>query len=97
MSSPLMAHHCPKSWKGAVSAPAPHRGGYRGVGDFGDMLFSPMTILGVCNSSPRRSLLGRCVAYGARSAYYRSATMSHRSLVDVGESHHGPGRSSPSA
>lgn len=37
MSSPLTARRYPKSWKGAVSAPAPHRGGYgEGGGTGGD-------------------------------------------------------------
>lgn len=101
MSSPLTARRYPKSWKGAVSAPAPHRGGYgEGGGDGGGlwwMLFSPMTILGVWGSSPWTSLPGRWVASGARSARCGRATASRRSLANAVESHHGPGRSSPSA
>lgn len=38
MSSPLTARRYPKSWKGAVSAPAPHRGGYgAGGGEWGTL------------------------------------------------------------
>lgn len=98
MSYPLTARHYPTSWKGAVSAPAPHRGGYREVGDFEDMLFCPTTILETWGSSlQKKSVTGCWVAGGARLACCRSATINHCSLVNTGKSHHAPRRSSPSA
>lgn len=57
MPCPLTARCYPTSWKGAVSVPAPHRGGHGAVGGFGDA-FLPMSSVEVCGSSPQTNLLG---------------------------------------
>lgn len=92
MSCPLMARSYPTSWKGAVSVPAPHRGGHRALGPLGNA-FLPTSSMKVCGSSPWTNLLG---CSGARSPCWRSAARSCHSPMDVGKRHRGPERSSSS-